>query len=458
MRSRYRARAMTASRPRRSRLRRAAPFASLAILVPLASFTLGPVMSAQRVTEPLSPVVASRGPVVRDEPDIIHAPAPDRAIPSISPIANMPRTTIGPTADLAVRMALQTRLDRLREKYAMPGVSASVIFPDGTTWNGVSGLADVTEGREVTADTAFAIASLSKTFTSALILDLVEEGRIKLDTPVIDYLPGLRIDKKVTVRQLLDHTSGLRDYFFHPLIDRVLLAQRDRRWTESESLKYAGRPYFKPGRGWHYSNTNYLVLGMIAERVGRASLADQLRERFIDPLGLSGTFYQPTETARGPVAHGYRFETSAKDAKPIDLTADGPMVPFASVVTAAGAAGAVAATSSDVARWARALYGGGVLEEATVQEMVDDITRTEKYRPSVPYGLGVQLIDIDGQTTLGHSGRLLGFRSAVRYLPDSGLTIAVLSNQSRTDPAIVVRQLLTIALDTDRPGDRTGRR
>jgi D-alanyl-D-alanine carboxypeptidase len=197
---------------------------------------------------------------------------------------------------------------------------------------------------------------------------------------------------------------------------------------------------------------------MIAERVGRASLADQLRERFIDPLGLSGTFYQPTETARGPDAHGYRFETSAKDAKPIDLTADGPMVPFASVVTAAGAAGAVAATSSDVARWARALYGGGVLEEATVQEMVDDITRTEKYRPSVPYGLGVQLIDIDGQTTLGHSGRLLGFRSAVRYLPDSGLTIAVLSNQSRTDPAIVVRQLLTIALDTDRPGDRTGRR
>ena len=93
-----------------------------------------------------------------------------------------------------------------------------------------------------------------------------------------------------------------------------------------------------------------------------------------------------------------------------------------------------------------------------VQEMVDDISRTERYRPSVPYGLGVQLIDIDGQPTLGHSGRLLGFRSAVRYLPDSGLTVAVLSNQSRTDPAIVVRQLLTIALDTDRPGDRTGRR
>jgi D-alanyl-D-alanine carboxypeptidase len=430
----------------------------MAILVPLASLTLGPVLSAQRVTQPLSPVVAPRGPVVRDEPDIINAPAPDRPLPSVSSIANIPRTTIGPTIDAAIRIALKDRLDKLRAKYGMPGLSATIIFPDGTTWLGVSGMADVAEGREVTPDTAFALASLSKTFTSALVLALHEDGLLELDAHVVDYLPGLRIDPKVTVRQLLDHTSGLRDYFFHPLIDRVLLAQKDRRWTESESLKYAGKPYFKPGRGWHYSNTNYLVLGMLAERVGQASLADQLRERFFEPLGLDGTFYQPTETARGPVAHGYRFETAAKDAEPIDLTADGPMVPFASVVTAAGAAGALAATSSDVARWARALYGGGVLDASSVQEMVDDISRTEQYRPSVPYGLGVQLIDIAGQPTLGHSGRLLGFRSAVRYLPESGLTIAVLTNQSRTDPAIVVRQLLGIALDTDHPGTRTGRR
>ena len=143
---------------------------------------------------------------------------------------------------------------------------------------------------------------------------------------------------------------------------------------------------------------------MLAERVGGASLGDLLRERFFEPLGLDGTFYQPTETARGPVAHGYRFATTAIDAKPIDLMADGPNIPFTSVVSAARGAGALAATSSDVARWARALYGGGVLEDVSLQEMLDDIARTEPYSPTVPYGLGVQATTIDGQAALGHSG------------------------------------------------------
>ena len=134
------------------------------------------------------------------------------------------------------------------------------------------------------------------------------------------------------------------------------------------------------------------------------------------------------------------------------------MVPFASVVTAAGGAGAMAGTASDMARWARALYGGGVLQAGSVQEMLDAVARTERYRPAVPYGLGVQLVDVAGKPSLGHSGRLLGFRSAVRYLPDSGLTIAVLTNQSRTDPGIILRALLKIALKPNRDCACTDRR
>ena len=138
--------------------------------------------------------------------------------------------------------------------------------------------------------------------------------------------------------------------------------------------------------------------------------------------------------------------------------ADGPNIPFTSVVSAARGAGALAATSSDVARWGRALYGGGVLEDASLQEMLDDIAQTEPYSPTVPYGLGVQATTIDGQAALGHSGRLLGFRSAMRYLPESGITIAVLTNQSRTDPAVVVRALLNIAQTPNRECDCPGRR
>lgn len=448
--SRYRARGMASPRRRRSAIGRAIPTLLLVVLVPLVTLTIGPVLSAQRLTQPPSPEATFRTGIPPKEPESIYGPTPGPTIPSVSPIAQQPRRASGPTASAAVRIALRARLDGIREKYAIPGISVTIIFPDGTTWVGASGMADLATGTRVAPDTAFALASVTKTFTAALIMALVEEGRIELDEQVRTYMPGLRVDPKVTVRQLLDHTSGLGDYFFHPAMDPLLLTQPDRRWTESESLEYTGEPYFNPGRGWHYSNTNYLILGMIAERVAHASLADQFRERFFEPLGLDGTYYQPTEIARGPVAHGYRFKTAAADSPPIDLTAGGPMVPFASVVTASAGAGALAATSRDVARWARALYGGGVLEADSLQEMVDDVARTERYRPSVWYGLGVQLVEIAGHQTLGHSGRLLGFRSAVRYLPESGVTIAVLTNQSRTDPGIIVRALLRIALQPAR--------
>jgi D-alanyl-D-alanine carboxypeptidase len=391
-------------------------------------------------------VVAAASPVaIRDTPDVIRDPRPRVAPPPVAPIGLEPRVPNGPSATARTRNALQRALDRLRAKYAMPGLSATIIFADGTTWTGVSGLADVQRRTPVTAATSFAIASVSKTFTSALVLALSDEGKVALDEPVSTYLPALRLDPKTTVRQLLDHTSGLSDYFFHPLIDEVLLRHRDRKWDEAEALKYVGRPYFKPGKGWHYSNTNYLVLGLLAEAVDDAPIDEQIRTRFLDPLGLGRTFYQGPEIVTGSIAHGYRFNGSGARARPIDLSDGTGIAPFRSVVTAAAGAGSIASSSADVARWARSLYGGSVLPHETLETMILDLDRTEPYRPSVPYGLGVQVVDIDGRVTLGHSGRLLGFRSVMRWLPEEGIAIAVLTNQSRTDPGLVARALLKLA-------------
>ncbi len=449
----YRAPSMADLRPRRARVRRAILLLATVTVTSLVSLTLGPVLSAQRLTGPIAapmPDPSERVAIDRVEPDTIHVPATERPIPPvISAIENQPRQPTGPSATTSTRNALQARLDQLRERYGIPGVSVTILFPDGSVWLGVSGDADVAEGTPVTPSTSFAIASVSKTFTAALILGLVEDGRIGLDDQVREYLPDLRISPKITIRQLLDHTSGLRDYFFHPAIDRVLLAHPDRVWTAAEALKYVGKPYFKPGAGWHYSNTNYLVLGEVAEAVGGTPLGEQIRERFLDPLGLTHTWYMPTEPAATHAAHGYRFTSGDPKARAIDLSDGSPIIPFTSVVTAAGAAGGLASSSTDLARWARALYAGGVLAGESVQEMLDDIARTEAYRPSVPYGLGVQLLDIDGDRSLGHSGRLLGFRSAMRWLPDRDIAIAVLTNQSRTDPGIVVRALLEIAGQVD---------
>ena len=443
---------MASSRSRRSAIRRALPILGLITAATFSSLSMGPAaVPARSIDAPVRPPTA-----IRREPDIINVPAPEIPIPSISPIGIQPRTPDGPTASVAARASLQARLDGIRKKYAIPGVSVTIIFPDGTSWVGDSGFADVAEGRKVTPSTAFAIASVSKTFLSALIMALSEEGKLVLDAQVRTYLPKLVLDPKITVRQLLDHTSGLRDYFFHPMIDKILLAHPERRWNAVESMRYVGKRYFKPGRGWHYSNTNYLILGMLAERVTGRSLANLYRERFFEPLGLRHTYYQPADAPTGPTAHGYRFETAATDSEPIDLSDGSPIVPFTSVVTAAAGAGAIASTSSDLARWARALYAGGVLRESSVQEMVDDVAGTERYRPTVPYGLGVQLVEIDNHQTLGHSGRLLGFRSVMRWLPEEGISIAVLTNQSRTDPAIIAKALLKIALQAS--GDGTVRR
>jgi D-alanyl-D-alanine carboxypeptidase len=455
---------MATVRPRRTRVRRGLLILAAVVATSVGSIVLGPVLTAPRIAEPISaalPSVVAIQPSLGPDPDRpslgpdpvipddiytgLGPPDPTTPWPVVTSMAFRPSEPTGLSATPALRHALQARLDQLRERYGVPGISVSILFPDGSSWLGVSGLADVAKNVPVTPSTSFAIASVSKTFTAALVLALAHDGAIELDKPLRTYLPERKIDARITVRQLLDHTSGLRDYFFHPSIDHALLRDPTRRWDSADALRYVGKAYFKPGTGWHYSNTNYLVLGMLAERVGEAPLGEQIRARFLEPLGLRHTWYQPTETPTSDVTHGYRFESTAKDARPIDLSDGSPLMPFTSVVTAAGGAGGIASNAGDLARWARALYAGGALSTESVDAILGDITRTEAYKPRVPYGLGVQRVEIDGAPTLGHSGRLLGFRSAVRWLPDEDIAIAVLTNQSRTDPGIFVRALLRIA-------------
>jgi CubicO group peptidase (beta-lactamase class C family) len=476
----YGARCMAATQLRRAGARRAILILAVAVATAIATVTLGPILSGQRavdltgaatatssprpssiaspsatalVVAPTATADATTGPTSTPGPTPSAAPSASPS-PGAAPVATPPVLAPPPIpADLHLtyrtQLALQSRLDRLRERYGIPGISVAIVMPDGSTWVGVSGLADVAAGRPVTPSTSFAVASISKTFTSALILSLAEEGRIDLDAPVRTYLPNLKkVGSRVLIRQLLDHTSGLRDYFFHASIDRALLSNTDRRWDATDALRYVGKAYFKPGAGWHYSNTNYLVLGLLAEAVGREPLGEQVRARFLRPLRLDRTWYQPGEALEGDVAHGYRFDSPAHDAKAIDLSAGSQIVPFTSVITAAAGAGGYASDARDLARWARALYGGRLLAPETVARMID-VTATANYKARVPYGLGVQLIDIDGRRTLGHSGRLLGFRSAVRYLPDGGVSIAVLTNQSRIDPGPILRSLLRVALTPD---------
>ncbi len=379
------------------------------------------------------------------------APVPSATLVPVPTPTSSPGPSRAENLAVALRARLQVELDDVRARLGIPGVSVTVIFPDDASWTGTSGRADVTGNDEVTADTAFALASVSKTYTAALILGLADDGRIDLDAPALSYIPGAALDKRITIRQLLNHTSGLDDYFLHTPIDKALLGDRDAFWSVKRTLKYVAKPYFPPGKGWYYSNTNYLYLGLIAERVTGVPLAVALRERFFVPLGLEATWYQAVEEPRGPLAHGYRFAGPGLSSPPIDLAAKSPVAPFRSVVTAAGGAGSIAATSTDAARWSRFLFTGEVLGPAMTAQMLDGVAFTAAYKPRIPYGLGVQAFPIGGRLAVGHSGRLLGFRTAVRHLPAENVTIAVLTNQSRADPGIIVEALLAIVFEPEPP-------
>jgi D-alanyl-D-alanine carboxypeptidase len=295
---------------------------------------------------------------------------------------------------------------------------------------------------------------MSKTFTAALVLGMVDDGRLGLDSKVATILPtvrlgspGVPIPAGITVRMLLDHTSGLADFFFAKGVDDALMAGRGVTWTPTMSLARVGKPLSKPGRSWHYSNTNYVLLGLIAEEIGGAPFARLVRTRLLNPLGLASTYIQGVERPRGPLALGYYYAHLGPSARPIGLADAGQtIVPFTSVVTAAGTAGDVAATSTDLAAWARALYGGSVLRPETLALAIADAERTARFRPYVPYGLGVQVTTIAGHRALGHSGRFIGVRGELRYLPDDGLAIAIITSQNGVNVAPLVAKLVTSAL------------
>jgi D-alanyl-D-alanine carboxypeptidase len=456
--------------------------ALVAVVVVVGAWVGAPLMAApaDQVGNDASPgqVAAGVGPSPRpDSPDPSVAPGSASASASASrstsakpaasgsggtlathaPVASPPRAS-GPlsatpsprhgsaSATPLLRAALDARLERIRAKYGIPGITASILFADGSVWHGTAGLADIAAKRKVTDDTAFPVASVSKTFTAALILALAEDGQLDLDASVRSYVPTLGISRAITVRQLLDHTSGLRDFFFHAGVDKALLTKPSRVWDAARSLTYVGKPYGKPGQSWHYSNTNYLILGLVAEAVGGGSTAEQLRARFFTPLGLEHTFYQSVEKPKGPLVRNYRFLGTDPKLPAIDLSDGTRVAPFTSVVTAAGAAGSIASTSGDLVRWARALYGGSLLGPETRAAMVGDVVRTAPYKPAVAYGLGVQSVTIGGHPTLGHSGRFLGARAAVRWLTDEQIAIALITNQSRTDTNAIVADLLKFAL------------
>jgi D-alanyl-D-alanine carboxypeptidase len=200
-----------------------------------------------------------------------------------------------------MRTRLQGAVDAVRQRLGLHGVTASVVTPSGS-WTLASGISYV--GVPMRPDHVLAIGSNSKTFAAILLLRFQEHGLLNLDTPIGRFLPPLtHVDTSITVRQLLQHTSGLGDYSATQAYRDSTLARATRLWTTSDLVKFIPAPQFAPGTSWSYCNTNYLLAGMIAQQVGGASLPVLVRNEITVPLGLDSTRYVPQELVLGTLAH-----------------------------------------------------------------------------------------------------------------------------------------------------------
>ena len=382
-----------------------APAASPAAATPVSAAPSGTPSATASPTDVETPAP----PVETPSPGATATPTPT---PTPTPIAG-PQSTVPPS----VAARLDRALARAKEKLLLPGVEATVTFPDGSSWTGTLGMADVADGRKVRSSTPFAIASVTKTFTSALILRYVDDGLLRLDQPLSRWLPDWPDADRITIRMLLNHTSGIPDFFRNPKFERALNKAKKREWSREDVLAGYVRPgnVFEPGTGWSYSNTNYVLLGMVAEKIGGAPWEDLVHRELIDPLGLTSTYVQAVDAPPADPAVAYNLiYGEAGRVTPVARTDGTDVIPFTSVVTAAGAAGAMASNTEDLARWARALYGGHLLSAATRKQLLTFV-RAYAYGLGTSYGLGASRVRFDGRPAYGHTGALAGTRASIRY-------------------------------------------
>ena len=291
------------------------------------------------------------------------------------------------------------------------------------------------DARPVRPGTPFAVASLTKTFMAALVLQLREEGHLWLGTKISTWLPDYPKAGQITVKMLLSHRSGIFDYFTHPRYEARVFGRPSHRWHPAEILGLSGPRYCAPGKCYHYSNTNYVLLGQIVRKITGQSPARNIRERFLEPLGLDDTYFQGQEPIGKVPAKGYLATTTGWRG-----FSDGTrMRPNTSAATVAESAGALVSSVRDISDWQDALLGGAVLEPTSLELML-------QFHPSSGYGLGMRYARLDGRLGIGHGGSLRGYVSLMYRLPADDLDVVILTNLGRTNIQSLADKLTRVTL------------
>jgi CubicO group peptidase (beta-lactamase class C family) len=322
----------------------------------------------------------------------------------------------------------QRRLDELSTQHKVPGASLAIL-DGGEVTAAASGVANMGTGVETTTDSVFQIGSITKVWTTTLLMQLADEGKLDLDAPLTDVLPELtlatsRATSRITTRHLVSHTSGIDGDVFDDFgrgddcVARYVAA--------------CGRlPLTQPvGATMSYCNAGFVIAGRIVERLSGASWDAALRRGLIEPLGLQRTVTLPEEAIRFRAAYGH-----------IDADGEQRLAPAWMLPGGAGPAGGIVASAGDVIAFAQLHLRGGLAADGTRLVSADSVAamqRPEVEVPSYPHGdrhvgLGWQLHDWDGHRVIGHNGGTIGQYSFLHVLPDRDAAVCLLTNGGHHD-------------------------
>lgn len=312
--------------------------------------------------------------------------------------------------------AMLAQLENGVQDLGLVGAAMGVAYADQRwLWSGARGLAKVEDSQPWEAGRSFRIGSVTKTFTAALVFLLVEDGLVRLDDPLEQWLPGYYDGVGVTVRHLLSNTSGIVSYNYVGNFDSSASWQPEAlvQWAVDHEQVLR----FPPGSQWEYSNTNFVLLGLIIEGATGQRYADVVQARLTGPLGLGHTYMALSGDANPAIVDCY-----AVDGTNLSGTAD-PSFGWA--------AGAGVSTPSDLARWAAALYGGEVLSPASLNQMLTPTQLTDG--STVEYGMGA-FLEIDGENAIfGHTGGIAGYFTYMYFWRADRIALVMMSNRYQTN-------------------------
>lgn len=313
------------------------------------------------------------------------------------------------------------------------GIAVAVVQGNDTLLHKAYGKADLSWDVPLTNDAVFEVGSITKQFTAAAILQLRDEGKIDLDADITTYLPDYPTNgKRIPVRRLLDHTSGIKGYTEMPVFGEIATRKLPR---DSLVAKFAAEPFdFEPGTALIYNNSAYFLLGLIIEKVSGVSYEDYVEQNLFQKLGMNRSSYCSNSEVVPRRARGYNLTSAGLERAPyLDHT-----WPYA--------AGSICSTTGDLITWLKALHGAKVLPEKSYQEMITPDTLLDGTRVRYAKGL-MRTPDPRGREMIHHGGGIFGFVSESRYYPEEDLYVVVLVNTTgNLNPGAIANEMVDVLL------------